>query len=102
MSRRATWKVPAALSEYTVYEKAQLKARDGERVSGVTYLDAKTIHIDTSQCEKAQLLTFWHEYLHAALHELGYDKKCDNEAFVEGLAQTLSRAIIAAPKRYKS
>lgn len=102
MSRRRPWRVPAGTTEYTVRERHEPRARDGERVQGLTELGDRTITLDTSQSDRAMVLTFWHEWLHAALHENGYDKSGDDEAFVEAMAQSLTRAVLAAPKRFKS
>lgn len=101
MTRRATWKVPVALTEYTVRTVHRVEADDDE-CQGLTEFPKRTISLHADLLPRAHLLTFWHEYLHAALHELGHHDLGRDEAFVEGLAQTLSRAIIAAPKRYKS
>ena len=40
--------------------------------------------------------TFWHELVHAILHDMGEDKLNERENFVEEFAQRLARAINTA------
>lgn len=82
-------------------ERPNLLARDGSEVNGLTELVDRTITLDSALAPRAKVLTFWHEYLHAALHENGYEKSGDDEAFVEATAQSITRAILAAPRRFK-
>lgn len=102
--RRRTFKVPVALVEYTVtLRPGPVPDPDDpeEELQGIARFPEKTIEMRTDQSEGGLVLTFWHEWLHAVLHELGYERLCHNENLVEGLSQHLVRAIQAVPSRFK-
>jgi Zn-dependent peptidase ImmA (M78 family) len=44
---------------------------DGEPCSGLTDVNARTITLDSSLTEAALEWVFWHEHMHAVLHESG-------------------------------
>lgn len=98
MSRQ--WKVPVGLTHYTVREVRSLRDESGEKLQGLCEFDKKLISISAEGSEGSQILTFWHEYLHAATHELGYDEQCDSEIFIDSVSSSLARAIMAAPERF--
>lgn len=103
-ARRRSFKVPVALVEYTVkLEPGRIPDPDDptEDLQGLVVFDDRTIRINNDQSESGVVLTFWHEYLHALLHENGNRELCENEGLVEALAQSLVRAIRAVPKRFK-
>lgn len=102
--RRRSFKVPVALTEYTVtLHPTPMPDPDDptDEIQGITKFPERTIEMHTQQSESGLVLTFWHEWLHAVLHELGYPKLCHNENLVEGLSQHLVRAIQAVPNRFK-
>ena len=47
------------------------------------------ICLDPSYSKQVQAQTFWHEYVHCALDNLGYKKLNDNEQFVDQFAHCL-------------
>lgn len=102
MTRPRSWKVPVGLTEYTVREQAVVKDEKGEELQGYCQFDKKRISISTGGAESAQVLAFWHEYLHAVTHELGYEEQCDSENFVESVSSSIARAVFAVPKRFKT
>jgi hypothetical protein len=59
---------------------------------GLTEYGKKKISISKELQDYGQWSnTFWHEWIHAQLHETGYSKLSENEAFVEAMAQGLMR-----------
>lgn len=104
MTRARPFKIPVGLAEYRVTFKRGLKDPDDpkEELNGLTtFSPDATIELNSDQSAQGIFLTFWHEWLHAALHELGYDHLNENEAFIEGMSQALARAVQAAPGRFK-
>jgi hypothetical protein len=95
-----SWKVPVGLTHYTVREVKKLLDEKGEKLQGLCEFDKKRITISAEGSEGSQILTFWHEYLHAATHELGYDEQCDSETFIDSVSSSIARAIMHAPERY--
>ena len=84
---------------YRVDVKRQLRRKGG--MGTVIYADKKievATHSSTSgkgfkNEEVAD--TFWHEFVHAVLHEMGEKKLRDDEAFVTRFASILTRAVLS-------
>lgn len=91
------FRVPAGLAEYTVTTRHEPMV-DGDYVRGSTDSDRKQITLNRAMPREAMILTFWHEAMHAILHELGEMDAADNEAFVEAMAQNIARAVRALPR----
>lgn len=76
--------------------------RSDRRVSynGMCYLDAQRIDVCAinkhgARIPPLQWQTFWHELLHAALHDMGHPLR-DNEHFVDSLGERLAYATRTA------
>lgn len=95
-----SFKVLVGLAEYIVKFKKKVVA-DRQQVEGVCYLDKKLIEVDSSNPPDLQLTTFWHEWCHAALYELGSPELAMNEQFVESLSQNIARATRQMPPELK-
>jgi hypothetical protein len=44
----------------------------------------------------AQAHTFWHEFVHAALHDMGRPRLCSNEYFVDQMAKRIMDVVRTA------
>ncbi len=56
------------------------------------------IRINSGCPERLKLHTFWHEYFHAALEELGYHNESAKEDMVDGLAGLTVQMLKTAQK----
>ncbi len=75
--------------EYPVFVVENLASPEGENLLGeLVYKDAR-IMLDPDQDENVQVLTLWHEIMHAILMQTGHCRDDD-----EGLADALSFAIV--------
>lgn len=81
-------RVPVAFTTY------KLKANKRMKPLGLTKFHKKTLYINKDLKDVGQWSgTFWHEWLHAVSHEGGYERLCDNEAYIEYTAQAIMRML---------
>lgn len=81
-------RVPVA---YTTYK---LKPAKRMKPLGLTKFDKKTLLVNKDLKEVGQWsASFWHEWLHAVAYEGGYNRLCDNEAFIEYMGQAIMRML---------
>ena len=79
-------RVPVAYTYYRLDPKAKIKPL------GLTKFGKKTISVSRDLTDHGQWsATFWHEWMHAAAHEGGYNAINDNEAFIEYMGQAIMR-----------
>lgn len=79
-------RVPVAYTTYRLKSQRKMKPLE------LTEYGKKRISVSVELQDYGQWSnTFWHEWFHAAFHELGYDRLADNEPLVEALAQSLMR-----------
>jgi hypothetical protein len=94
------FKLLIGLAQYTVKFKKKVIIQ-GQAVEGVCMLDSKKIIVDSGSSPDVQFTTFWHEWCHAVLHELGANELAENEQFVESLSQNIARTIRHMPADIK-
>lgn len=83
MSKRKVLTAPVAYRNYKLLINKKLP--DGDL--GLTNYSDKTIAVSKLLTDYGNWSqTFWHEWMHAVTHELGYEQISDNEAFVEAMA----------------
>lgn len=92
------FRVPVAHTSYLVTTNKRKPNCDGECVQGYTNYTDKRISVHRNPDEKLARVTFWHEYMHALFHELGRPDLADDEALVEGVAQSLMRVRLEQPE----
>lgn len=90
------FRVPIGLHDWTVKFRAKVQV-EGETCNGSCDYDAKVIEIRKDDRLDVQVTTYWHEFMHALLHEIGADTLADDEAFVDTCAQNITRAVRALP-----
>lgn len=94
------FKLLIGLANYTVkFKKKVLVGK--EAVEGVCNWGDKTIQIDSTNPTDILFTTFWHEWTHAVLMELGAVELAQNEPFVESLSQNMARAVRHIPPELK-
>ncbi len=83
-------KVPVLHVYYDLDPRADLDSEDAAGMMS-TGPSGKSIKISKCQNEPAMWAgSFWHEWSHAVLHELGYAEDSVNEGKVEGLARAIT------------
>jgi hypothetical protein len=95
-----SFKLLIGLADYKITFKKKVMA-DKQRVEGVCHFDKKKIEVDSTSPPDIQFTTFWHEWTHAALSELGSPELASNEPFVETLSQNIARTIRHLPPELK-
>jgi hypothetical protein len=95
-----SFKLLIGLADYTVKLKKKVMM-DKVPVEGVCNFTKKTIQVDSSNSPDVIFTTFWHEWCHAALCELGSEELATNEPFVESLSQNIARTIRHLPPELK-
>lgn len=73
----------------------EVKAEDGEDIMGRVSYHRGHMQIAHKYPAAEVRNTFWHETIHAILHDMGHDFY-DNERFVTAFANRLSNAIDSA------
>jgi hypothetical protein len=94
------FKLLVGLADYTIKFKKKVLVNK-EPVEGVCDWSTKSIQIDSSNPPDIVFTTFWHEWTHAVLAELGAVELAQNEPFVESLSQNIARAVRHIPSELK-
>jgi hypothetical protein len=86
---------------HTTYRVALTKRKancDGEAVQGFCNFADRRLSVHDSDNPDTTRAVLWHEFFHAALHELGRPDMRDDEALVEGLALAVMRMRTEHPE----
>ena len=66
---------------------------DGQLVWGYTDYSQAEIVLCSTLSEEKKLQTFFHELVHAMLHEVGNDDQCNDESLVNPLGNVLYQVL---------
>tara|TARA_R110000772_G_scaffold201859_1_gene312184 strand:+ start:7 stop:297 length:291 start_codon:yes stop_codon:yes gene_type:complete len=78
------------------YSVEILEAMCNKQQAGRVFFDTQTIQVGRHTKQSEMDETFWHELVHAILHDMEEHKLNDRETFVEDFAHRLAKAIKSA------
>lgn len=74
---------------YSKYELSKTKQTLEQDALGLVQLHNKNIQIYDGFDNQTKKQTFWHEFVHAALHEIDADEINENETFVNMFSKVI-------------
>lgn len=89
---KVTNKVKILGIEYHV-EFKEVPMDDGQFVWGYTDYAQAEIVLCSTLSEEKRVQTFFHELVHAMLHEIGNDRQCEDESLVSPLGNVLYQVL---------
>lgn len=96
MSRRIRQVLVNGATFGIVYRRSLVE--EGDVCDGVLRYDAREIDLRANMHPDAELETLWHEVIHAAMYQTGYDSEEQDEHLIPMLAKTIVQVLKDNPR----